>query len=281
MARIHGVRLALIGSAYLDDRYVRAMRHDGRGEWFSCGCWLVVDEVDGWVDGRSVYPGLFGCTVREAADCAKGLVSLALITWPDRPEADVVKVIGYEHLLHPLSRPSRHHTDAIARAQQRVTVRVGTADDLIGVYRHLRRRHNVTGTEDYPDECIRELCALDSARVVKAVAGTETVCAQLWLVADGWAHYAIGGSTPLGYDLEASYAVTHETVRSLLTSQIAVDLGRTPPGSKGLADFKRGWGSQVEPVYFAGVIQNPAVYEDLAARRGASDWFPAYRNGRT
>jgi hypothetical protein len=95
------------------------------------------------------------------------------------------------------------------------------------------------------------------------------------------AHYHLAAYSDEGYRSGASFALFDVALDVLRADAAVLDLGGaaglTDAADDGLSRFKRGWSTGVRPAYIGGVILDRIAYRAATARRGRSDFFPAYR----
>ena len=113
-----------------------------------------------------------------------------------------------------------------------------------------------------------------------AFRGAELVSVHLWLDFESHLYSHLAASSPLGYELRASYAINDAVLERYGPSHV-IDFGssagaRDDP-EQGLARFKRGFSNQSAPCFLCGKILLAEEYGALSAGRDSSDYFPRYR----
>ena len=106
----------------------------------------------------------------------------------------------------------------------------------------------------------------------------------LWYVQDKIAYYHLGAYSPLGYELNASFALfwhglKHFSNLSLEWLSLGAGAGAKSDGRDGLTRFKKGWATGTRQAYFCGCVFNRRVYDELVSMWNIknTNYFPAYR----
>ena len=278
--------------------YARSLEEIGEPHHLSrCGGWILerkIPDTDHW-DGMGCYP-IFCCQNWDAIldDLDElSLVSLVLVADPFgdytpemlKSQFDMVKQFKY-HCVADLSRPlesfvSSHHQRYTHKALRDVRVRVTSrppAEDWVRLYSHLIERHHITGMTAFSAETLTGQLSVPGLVAFTGLLGLEVVSMLLWYAQGKVAYYHLGASSPLGYDLHASYALFWEALKYFAAEGLEwACLGSGPgvnPGSVDrLAGFKAGWATGTRPGYLCGSVLNREIYDYL------TPYFPAYRQG--
>lgn len=183
----------------------------------------------------------------------------------------------------------RSHRDIARRALRRVDVTVAEqpadwAGDWIRLYDILCARHDITGTRRFAEATLTRQLDVPGAVLFRAALGDQTIGLDLWYVQDGVAHGHLAAFDAEGYRLRASYATKLFMIEYFRHSVAWINLGGTPGGNEGLADFKRGFASGTRSSWLCGRIFDRAACDRITAARGIAPdtaYFPPYRTGET
>ena len=200
-----------------------------------------------------------------------------------------------EHYIADLTKPvnelaPKYHRKHARKALRDVSIEI-LPDPLLGLddwdalYANLVVRHEIKGIRAFSRASFAAQLKVPGMVAFRATAGGQTVGMHLWYVQGEVAYSHLSAYSAAGYDLRVSYALNwaaNETFTSKLR-WLVLGAGTTSTSSEGggLADFKRGWSTDVRPVYFCGLTLDPAKYEVLTRERNVSttEYFPAYRQG--
>jgi hypothetical protein len=247
------------------------------------------------------YP-VFACTDWTALpdDLAElDLVSVTLVTdpfgdwtvelldaaFPDRrvafKEHYVVELAGWE-----LASASAHHRRFAARGLRKVAVErvprpADLLDEWVALYGELVRRHAITGVSAFSRAAFARQLEVPGITAFRAVAGDELAGAALWYVDAGVAHWHLAAYSPLGYRLDASYALLATALEffagdGVRWASLGAGAGLSAEPTDGLSRFKAGWATGTRTVHLCGRILDPERYEALGGPAGTR-YFPAYR----
>jgi Acetyltransferase (GNAT) domain len=258
-------------------------------------------------DAMGCYP-FFSCTdwsglKADMDDLAKDLVCLSLITDPfGRCSEDELrgcfgdKVLAFkQHFVADLHRPpadyvSKHHRYYVRRALDRLDVERCAdpgqfLDEWSALYDGLVARHQLTGMKAFSRRAFALQLTLPGIVMLRARHAGETVGAHLWYRQGDVVHSHLAASSPLGYELMASYALYWSALETFAGEarwlNFGAGAGVDAEGMTGLAGFKKGWAGETRTAYFCGRIFDAARYDAALAASGLPDngYFPAYRYG--
>jgi hypothetical protein len=104
---------------------------------------------------------------------------------------------------------------------------------------------------------------------------------RLWYVDAGVAHWHLAAYSPLGYRLDASYALLATALEffagdGVRWASLGAGAGLSAEPTDGLSRFKAGWATDTRTVHLCGRILDPERYEALGGPPG-TPYFPAYR----
>lgn len=292
--------------AYANASYVAALELGTPRQLPRSGGWIIERPIPAFptlTDAMGPYP-LFSCPdwsgladdLRELVD----LVSLVLVTDPFAPPPvprlselfPDVALRFKDHYVCDLSIPlersvSSHHRRYARAAQRALTIEACTPSEAMGewidLYDHLKERHGITGITRFSPSSFRRQLALPGLLAFRARTADETVAMALFLRDGDRAYYHLGASSPLGYQMRASFGIFWTALERLARSDVRiVDLGAGPSGTSddGLVRFKSGWATQTLPTWLCGRIFSQSDYRDLVALTGTGNqvYFPAYRS---
>jgi hypothetical protein len=279
---------------------------------------LRLPRSDGWIlkravpglpdyDARGCYP-LFACPdwsrlQGDLEDLGPELVSLALVTDPFgdydpsslcRCFPDVVSPYK-EHYVVDLERPMRsfvspHHVRNIKTALRHVDVEccdepAEFADDWVGLYSNLVRRHAITGIAAFSRLSLMRQLQVPGIDMFRAVRGTTTVGMTLWYTQRDVSYYHLGAYNDAGYASRASFALFAFAIEYFAGRRrwlsLGAGAGARSAGADGLTRFKSGWATGTRTAYLCGRIFDRARYAEIAdaKRRSGGAYFPVYRTG--
>ena len=198
-----------------------------------------------------------------------------------------------QHFIADLDLPLEQYTSArhrkyARRALQKITVEICSdplahLDEWVRFYGHLIARHQITGMRRFSRESFARQLSTPGMVMFRGTEGGETVSLDLWYVQGEVAQAHLVGTSPRGYELQASYAMKLSILQYFAGKVRWANLGAVPgvnaDKSDGLAAFKRGWSSGTRTAFFCGKILNPVAYQELirATQSEETQFFPAYR----
>jgi len=250
------------------------------------------------------YP-LFCChdwtRLREDLEELRGrLVSVTLVTDPFgnydehllRKTFDTV-IPFKEHFVADLGRPLEEFTSARHRKYGRKALRNFAVEvcadptihleEWIRLYSHLMERHQVTGLRCFSRNALARQLAVPGMVMFRATEGHETLSLDLWYFQGEVAQAHLVGTSPRGYELQASYGlklfILQYFTGKVRWLNLGAGAGLASLAGNGLTEFKRGWSSETRPAYLCGRTLDATRYEAITSARGAlqTDYFPAYR----
>ena len=271
-----------------------------------CGAWILEHGIPGshLRDATGCYP-LFCCRdwtrlPQDLADLAGQLVSFTLVTDPfgSFNVSDLQRIFDLvrpykRHYVRDLANdagvaaPRRHrrNTAHAARALtlSRVDEPVRFADEWVALYGQLVERHGLIGLHAFSRRCLEGQLTVPGLRMFSATVDGRVVGLHLWYVQEDVAYGHLGATSPLGYELMASYALYAFAVDQLRAEVRWLALGGAADDADddeadGLSRFKRGWATGTRQVYLCGKVLQPDMYRRLAGDASADvKYFPAYR----
>jgi len=277
-----------------------------------CGGWVLERSItqSPYRDIMGCYP-LFACQDWSVLDMdldelEGDVVSIVLVADPfgeyDQPILRKcfpdLAVPFKEHMVIDLTRSPASYVNAehqrkAHRALERVTVErceepAFFAEEWNHLYANLIRRHNIRGLTAFSATSFRGQLAVPGLVMFRATNHTEeTVGMTLWYVDRGVAYYHLGAYSDAGYKLEASFALFWQAInyfsnQGLKWMNLGASAGLSGDGpDDGLGRFKRGWSTGTRTAYLCGRIFDQLKYSEILRTRkiGATDYFPAYREG--
>jgi hypothetical protein len=296
-------------TGYLHPSYARSLAAFGEPwELAHAGGWVLrrPTPVLGLQDATGCYP-LFCChDWRRLGDdldeLRDGAVSVSLVAdpfgnyTPGLLESLFDRVLSYkQHFIADLSLPlerftSARHRNCGRRALRRISVEVCSSpaahlDEWVGLYDHLIERHAIAGMRRFSREAFAIQLSVPGLVMFRATEGDDPVSLDLWYVQGDVAYAHLVGTSPRGYELQASYGLKLFILQYFAGQVRWADLGAVPgvntDKDDGLSSFKRGWSSGTRTAFFCGKILNPAAYQELvhATKSENVGFFPAYRRG--
>jgi hypothetical protein len=271
-----------------------------------CGAWILEHGIPGshLTDATGCYP-LFCCRdwtrlPQDLADLAGQLVSFTLVTDPfgGFNVSDLQRIFELvrpykRHYVRDLANdagvaaPRRHRRNTAHAARALTLSRVDEprrfADEWVALYGLLVERHGLTGLHAFSRRCLERQLAVPGLRMFSATVDGSVVGLHLWYVQEDVAYGHLGATSPLGYELMASYALYAFAVDQLRVEVRWLALGGAAGDADddeadGLSRFKRGWATGTRRVYLCGKVLQPDAYRRLAGDAPADmEYFPAYR----
>jgi len=296
-------------TGYLHPRYAESLSEFGTPrELPRCGGWILERQIPGFPyrDGIGCYP-LFAC--RDWSQLHADLESLGneLITHSLVADPFGAFDLAYlqrcfdvvipfkEHLVADLSQPmdvivSKHHRYYARRALKDVRVErcsdpMQCLDEWVDLYETLIERHDITGIQVFSRDAFAKQLSVPGLVCFRALSQDTMAGTHLWYVQGEVAYSHLAASSPLGYDLMASYALYWSAIECFADKVRWLDLGGgagvRSGGTDGLSQFKRGWSTGTRTAYFCGRIFDHERYSELVRARVvlSTDYFPAYRKG--
>jgi hypothetical protein len=297
-------------TGYLHPQFARSCQEFGRPrELPRCRGWILERSIPTFsdTDAMGCYP-LFACKDwsqlhLDIDDLQNQLVSLTLVTDPfgdyDEPYLhrcfpDLVLPFK-EHFVIDLEKSPaqgvlRRHRKEARRALQQVSVHVhpdppAFLDTWMNLHSHLIAKHNIKGIAAFSRSSFAAQLSVPGMVVLWASYGGEPVAATLYFVHDGVAHGHVLGSTDVGYEHGALYALIWSAIEHFRNSVRWINLmgvpGAQDVGSEGIRRFKLGWTRQTRTAWLCGRILNLERYAEIVRATGTSQtrYFPAYREG--
>lgn len=298
-------------TGYMHPRYAESLTEFGTPrELPRCGGWISERQIPGFPyhDAMGCYP-LFACQdwsqlYADLEDIGNDLVSLSLVTDPfgeydpgylHRCFKDVV-IPFKQHFVVDLSCPadtfvSKHHRRYARKALGDVSVEICKApihllDDWVDLYATLTERHKIKGIPTFSRTSFAKQLTVPGIVAFRAICEGTTVGILLWYVQGETSYYHLGGSSPLGYELRASFAlfwsaIEYFAANGLSWLNLGAGAGVMGDRTDGLTRFKRGWSTGTRTAYFCGRIFDQARYAEIVKVKGVptTSYFPAYRKG--
>ncbi len=276
----------------------------------NAGVWLLERKIENTelFDLISVYPfslcnnwQAFGDDLDKLRNGDKP-VSLAMVIDPlNRPDTVLLQSLFNhtakpfkQHFLidfstDPLASIASHHRRNARKAFKKLEIEfcrqpLEHADDWVRLYGELIRRHDIHGIAAFSDSMLRKQLQTPGLEMARAVHNNRTVGICLWMRDHRHAWYHLAAYSSLGYELGASFAIFHESIRRFERKDVEIlNLGGgagTTAKEDGLTRFKRGWSNKEDSAWFCGHVLDPGSYDALTERTGTSqsDFFPAYRS---
>lgn len=275
------------------------------------GGWLVRRPVahSEFLDAMGCYP-LFSCErwgqlELDLSELGDQIVSATIVTDPfGQFTPDLLKkcfpdlAIPYKdhfvlNLELPLFNqlPEQHRRNA-RRSLKDTTIEIchepmRLLEDWICLYGNLVQRHSIRGLPAFSRTAFESQFQTPGLTVLRALKDNETVSMLLWYTHGDVAYYHLGAHSDLGYELRASFALFWRSIEYFAEKKLKwLDFGASAGANNrgeedGLARFKRGWSSELKPVWLCGRICNPVAYAELVRSRQLENvrYFPAYRWG--
>ena len=258
-------------------------------------------------DAMGCYP-LFLCSnwenLKDDIDNLEGkLISLALVTDPfGNYDENLLRncfhdvVFPYkQHFVIDLEKSvesylSKNHQRNIQKAQEMIDVEIcyhplDFLDDWLTLYAALIERHKITNFTKFSREAFTRQLSVPGITLLRGVHQDQTVSMLIWYTLENRSYYHLGASSPLGYELKASFALFWSAIEHFTGKVKWLNLGAGAgfqrETNNGLTRFKQGWSSETKTAYFCGRILDRENYIKLIERYHKSDtsYFPAYREG--
>lgn len=159
-------------------------------------------------------------------------------------------------------------------------------DDFVNVYDTLKAKHSITGMVAFSRNSFTKQLQVPGIVAFRAVYRGETIGMLLWYVQGEVGYYHLGAYSPLGYELNASFAlfafvIEHFAAIGLRWLNLGASSGISSDKTDGLTRFKKGWSTDTKTAYFCGRIFDRQRYKEIVDKKGISytNFFPAYRYG--
>ncbi len=294
---------------YLHPDYVQSLNEFGVPYQlpYSMG-WVLKRHIPGsdYQDAMGCYP-IFSCRDwsllhLDINELENRIVSLALVTDPfgnyneEYLKHHFQKVFRFkEHFIVDLSKSrnaivSKHHRYYAKKALKTVCVESCTqpeeyVNEWTLLYQNLIQRHNLTGLKAFSKRAFQKQLTIPGVVLHTATAEGELVAAHIWFIQNNVAYSHLAASSPLGYELMASYALYWFALDYFPHYVSYLDLGAgagsVQRDNGGLNQFKRGWATGTKPTYFCGRIIDKRRYEKLVdvTQLHNTNYFPSYRYG--
>lgn len=196
-----------------------------------------------------------------------------------------------EHFVVELDRPpadllSRQHRRQVRLALGAVEVERAAppewADDWVGLYARLVRRHGIRGPAAFSEASLRKQLSVPGMIMFRASVDGVTAGINLWSVHGSVAYYHLAASSSEGYRRSVSQALMWTAVEHFAGVVDVLNLGGGPgmdQRSSGLTEFKRRWATTSRTAYFLSRVLDSDRYGMLVRGRGnrTAPYFPAYR----
>ena len=297
-----------VESGYSHSDYAASLREFGHPRLLpSSRGWILERGVPGHDarDAMGCYPifscrdwALLGSDLHEIGD---ELVSLAMVTDPFGDYSEKLLSDAFpdlvahfkDHFVADLRQPAKsfvssHHQYYARKALEKVTVErcdhpAEIIDEWSALYSALVARHRLTGIKAFSRGAFAKQLQVPGMVVLRARREDETVGAHLWYEEGNVAYSHLTASSPAGYELMATYALSWKALEYFADKVRWIDWGAgaglTKSGADGLTRFKRGWANDSLPAYLCGRIFDHARYLKLIRAQGSAEsgYFPAYR----
>ena len=156
-------------------------------------------------------------------------------------------------------------------------------EDWSELYTHLVQERGIKGIRAFSKTSFQVQLGLPGLVAFRAVHELKSVGMVLWYTQGDIAYYHLGASSPLGYDLRASFCLFSVSIQyfsalGLGWLNLGSGAGRRSDDSDGLTRFKNGWASGTRTAYFCGRVLDREKYRKMAGE-SQTDYFPVYREG--
>jgi hypothetical protein len=239
----------------------------------------------------------------DLADLSEEVVSVGLVADPygnytQEQLADCFDVVNaYKvHYIADLTKPldtlgSKHHRKIAQSALEKMEVKVCEHTERFAkgwtkLYQNLSHRHQIKGIRAFSEQAFTRQLQMPEIIVHKAMYKGEVIGAQLFFQHNDVVHCHLGAVNDLGYSLGAFYALDYYSIEYFSGKANKLDIGGgtgifRDEKKDGLSRYKKGWSTEIRPVYFCGSITSPERYSALALVNNINktSYFPAYRLG--
>ena len=270
--------------------------------------WIMKRRIPGTIhhDAMGCYP-IFMCRNwsrlhMDLADIGDQLLTLTLVADPfgsydinylQKCFKDLVKPFK-DHYVIDLSRSiatfvCSHHRRNALNALRKITVEICEEpllliDEWCHLYGHLVKRHGIKGISAFSESAFSKQLEVPGLVASRAVYNQKTIGINLWYIHEDVGYYHLGASSPLGYELRASFAlfwlaIEYFAEQRLKWLSLGAGAGFKRDTADGLSRFKRGWSTHTKTAFLCGRIFNPELYLKIATEKGnpKTDFFPTYR----
>jgi len=300
-------------TAYMHPTYAGSFAEFGTPQRLPrSGAWILTREIPGHPnlrDAMAIYPFLCCESWDDLAEDLNNLNDLVSLTAVPDPFGnydpaslktafpdcfnDKYKIAEIADLSLPYEEfCSSSRRKAAIKAMDKLTVEVvanpsDQIDEWCQLYDELINKHTIVGLRAFSRESFAQQLATPGLVYIRAIHEGVTVGVQTWMVQGdvAYAHLA-AYNTSLGYRLYAPSALYWFAVQYFTDKVRWLFYGGSAKGSDEnnqgkLINFKKGWGSDVRPVYLCGRILQPENFEMLSKGKSTEScgYFPAYRHG--
>lgn len=295
-------------TGYMHPRYARSLSEFGvPTELKQSGAWFLRRRIPGsaYSDGMSCYPYLacqdWSMLASDLEQQCQDLVSFVATPDPfggytlaDLERAFPARVLHFkDHHVADLLTPrheivSRRHRKEAERALRQLDVEchqqpLQFLDDWMRLFELAVKKFRMTGVRAFSRESFAQQLALPGSFMTLARWRDEAVAAHVWMVHGHAAYAHTAAATDFARQMGASAALYYAELEYFADKVRWIDWGGESGLAKdgGLSSFKRGWSTEIRPVYFCSRIFNPERYDELAKARDVSptSYIPAYRAG--
>lgn len=297
-------------NGYAHPDYARSLAEYGTPQELPrCGGWLLKRTIPGtpYHDAMGCYP-LFACRDWSALkadldELACDLVSICLVPDPfgqytldELRECFPDKFVPFkEHYvldlqcdLHKVIK--RKTRQAINAALRHLTVELCDnpmehLDEWVKTYDHLVERHQLSGIHKFSRESFAVQMTIPGFHLFRALHENRVEAMASSYIQGDVVYGHLLGVSPLGYKLNALYAIFWALIQHFLGKARWMDFGGLAGTQthveSGMASFKQKWASTTRPAYLCGRIFNHRLYDEIVRIKGIpqTDYFPAYRVG--
>lgn len=272
-----------------------------------CKGWLIKRRIPGtdYFDAMGCYP-LFSCgdwnrLEEDILELDKEMVSVVLVTDPFAPitQEKLKEIFSFcklykEHCVTDFSQSintsvSKRTIKHAVRALKQIVVErslnpVEHINEWILLFDHLIQRHNIKGIRAFSEKSFNQLFRIPGFELFVARAGEEIVGAEVFLRQGLFGYAHLVAISPLGYRLNASYALDWTAIQYFSKILVCLDHGSgsdNNPADDGLLQYKRRWATDMRPVFLCGKVINQKAYNEIVSDKVIKDteYFPAYRLG--
>ncbi|KJV05348.1 GNAT family N-acetyltransferase [Methylocucumis oryzae] len=297
-------------SGYYHQKYAEAFADLGKSlPLHLANGWLLQKNIPNteYYDVTSCYPFLccqhWDKLALDLAELNEQNVSLTIVTDPmaafrhqDMVELfDMFKLYKQHYIVdltsNYASSISVHHQREIKRATGKLYVNViaqpiTLLPEWLNLYNQLISRHHIKGITAFSENAFRQQLNVPGLVMLAAYAQQCLAGIALWYQTQHSTYYHLTAYNELGYKTGASYALMAASLdyfcqQNIHWACLGAGAGAYEKQRDGLAEFKAGFATTTKPVYLAGKILNPTLYQRLSEQTHTthSRYFPAYRDG--
>jgi hypothetical protein len=274
-------------------------------ELVESGSRLLLRAIPGspYRDAMGCYP-LFSCARYEAlaTDLSRlppDVVSVVLVTDPmDSPAQETLSptfnlVIPYKtHYVLPAGTsleglPRKAHAKNVRRGLRKLDVEhcpnpLDYLQDWLRLYGVLIARHSIEGLRRFSPSAFAMQFATPGFQLFRASVSGQTVGLHIWYRQAGGVHSHLSAFDPLGYSLDASYALQWRAIEYFHSRGLWINLGggSSIDGTDGLSAFKQGFARDGRRSLLCGKVLQQEAYKALCERDSEASpgtYFPSYR----